>query len=91
MYAVVKLARLAVGMSVTALAAAAFAPAKEGARAQLLTPLRLGAVPGTTIRVQWTVDTPDAKGVRRSFRANRMFVRAAYAGARTGTRTREVV
>lgn len=58
-----------------ALAAAAIAPTKEGARAHLTTTLPLDAAPGTTIRVGWTVDVPDGGGGRQPFNAIGMFVR----------------
>lgn len=69
-----RLAIVIVAVAVAALAAVALAPAKEGARARLTTKLPLGAAPGTTIHVRWTVDTPDGKG-SRPFGASRMFVR----------------
>lgn len=69
-----RLVIVVVAISAAALAAVALAPAKEGARARLTTTLPLGAAPGTTIQVQWTVDTPDSKG-SRPFGANGMFVR----------------
>lgn len=40
-----------------------------------MTPLRLGATPRTTIRVEWTVDTRDDEGGRRPFGASGMLVR----------------
>jgi hypothetical protein len=70
----VKLALLVVAVSVTALAAATLAPAKEGAHARLTTRLPLAATPGSMIRVQWTVNTRDDDG-RRPFGASGMFVR----------------
>jgi len=72
---VVKLVLAVVAISVTALSAATLVPAKEGAHARLTAPLRLGATPGTTIRVQWKVDTRDDEGGRRPFGAGGMFVR----------------
>lgn len=70
-----KLALAVVALSVTALSAATPVPAKEGAHARLTTPLRLGATPGTKIRVQWRVDTRDDEGGRRPLGASGMFVR----------------
>lgn len=71
----VKVALLVVGASVAALTAAALAPAKERARAQLAAPLRLASKPGTIIRVEWRVDTRDDRGGRHPFGASGMFVR----------------
>ena len=70
-------------VALAALVAAAAAPTKEGARARLATTLPLGAAPGTTIRVAWSVDVPDDKGGRRPFYAGGMFVRLL---SRTGAR-----
>lgn len=70
-----RLALLAIVLSVGALAAATIAPTKEGARARLTTPLPLDAAPGTTIRVGWTVGVPDDEGGRQPFNAIGMFVR----------------
>jgi hypothetical protein len=71
----VRLALLLAVVSVAALAAAALAPTKEGARARLTTPLPLDAAAGTTISVGWTVDAPDDEGGRQPFNAIGMFVR----------------
>ena len=65
----------ALSICAAALAVVSLAPAKENARARLAAPVRLGAVPGTTIRVQWTVQTRDDQGRLRPFRASGMFVR----------------
>jgi hypothetical protein len=58
-----------------ALIAAPGASPKEGARAQLLTPLPLAAKPGSAIQVRWSVDVPDGSGGHRPFGAGGMFVR----------------
>jgi hypothetical protein len=71
----VRLALILLVVGVAALAAAALAPTKEGARARLTTTLPLDAAPGTTIRVGWTVDVPDGGGGRAPFNAIGMFVR----------------
>lgn len=71
-----RLVSLIVGLVATcALAAASFAPAKEGARARLTTRLPLTAAPGTTVRAAWTVEVSDGNGRRRPFSASGMFVR----------------
>lgn len=62
-------------IAVAALAAVPSASTKEGARARLITPLPLAAAPGSTARIRWTVDVPDASGERRPFGAGGMFVR----------------
>jgi hypothetical protein len=54
---------------------AAAAPAKEGARARLTAALPVGAAPGMTVDVQWTVYVPEGGGGRQPFNANGMFVR----------------
>jgi len=58
-----------------ALVAAGLAPSKEGAKARLSTAVRVGAAPGSTIRVGWTVTAPDENGAHRPFAALNMFVR----------------
>ncbi len=58
-----------------ALVVATLASAKESAVARLTTNLPLSAKPGSTVRVQWTVETLDASGERRPFGASGMFVR----------------
>ena len=61
--------------SVALLATATLAEAKEDARARLTTPLPLGARPGTTLTMEWTVHVPDGNGASRPFGASSMFVR----------------
>ena len=73
--AIVRLALVVVAVSGAALATVTFASAKEGAQARLTTIVPRGAAPGTTIRVQWTVEVPDGKEGRRPFNAIGMFVR----------------
>ncbi|MDQ3672742.1 MAG: hypothetical protein M3364_09960 [Actinomycetota bacterium] len=80
-----KLALAIVAVSVTALSAATLVPAKDGAHARLTTPLRLGATPGATIRVRWTVETSDEAGGRRPFGASGMFVRLLSRTGATAT------
>lgn len=81
-----RLAHLFVVASVAVLAAAAVAPAKEGARARLATTLPLDAAPATRIRVGWTVHVMDDKRGRVPFNAIGMFVRLLSAtGARSTT------
>lgn len=60
---------------VALLAAATPAATKEGARARLTTVVPLGAPPGSTIRVGWTVTVAGENGERRPFAALNMFVR----------------
>ena len=61
------------------LVAAAVAPSKNVARAHLASAVPLDARPGTTIRVEWTVDVPDDRGGRVPFGASQMFVRLVSA------------
>jgi hypothetical protein len=61
--------------SVAVLGTATLAAAKEDARARLTKPLPLGARPGSTISVEWTVRVPDGDGSSRPFGAGSMFVR----------------
>ena len=69
-----------------ALVAAAAGTSKNGARAHLVSAVPLGARPGTTIRVEWTVDVPDGRGGREPLAARQMFVRLFSAhGARSTT------
>jgi hypothetical protein len=58
---------------------------KEGVKARLTTPLPLGASPGQTITVAWTLSEVDEQGVRRPFNAIGVFVRlhSAAGGAAT--------
>lgn len=58
-----------------ALLVATLATAKDSAEARLTTSLPLAAKPGSTVRVQWTVKTPDESGERRPFGASGMFIR----------------
>jgi hypothetical protein len=71
----VKRLSLLAALAVVALAFASGAAPKEGARARLTTIVPLGAAPGTTIRVGWTVSVADENGERRPFAALNMFVR----------------
>jgi hypothetical protein len=74
-----------------ALALATVASTKEDARARLTTTVPLGAAPGTSVRVAWTVTVPDGNGRRRPFNAIGMFVRLLSrtgAEATTGFATR---
>lgn len=68
-----------------ALAAAPFAPAKGDLHVRLTKPLPLGAAPGTTIRVAWSVDRPnEAAGMlvrllsRTGARASTAYVHGGY-------------
>jgi hypothetical protein len=65
---------VAIVVALTALAVVTLAPAKEGARARLTTPLPLSAVPTTTIHVEWKVEFPGNNG-GRPFNAIGMFAR----------------
>lgn len=58
---------------------------KEGVKARLTTPLPLGASPGQTITVAWTLSDVDEQGVQRPFNAIGVFVRlhSASGGAAT--------
>ena len=69
---------------VTALAAVPGATSKEGAQARLTTALPLGAKPGTSIDVAWTVTVPDG-AARRPFNAIGMFVRLLSRDGRPAT------
>jgi hypothetical protein len=71
----VKLAPAVCAVCLVALGAAGSAPSKGNARARLTTAVPLGAAPGTSLRVGWTVSVPDDKGGRRPFAAMNMFVR----------------
>jgi hypothetical protein len=75
-----------------ALAVAADAAAKEGARAHLLRPVPMHAAPGTLITVHWSVDVPGPNGTREGISAIGMFVRlVGRGGASTAAQSRENV
>jgi len=59
---------------VLALAFASPALAKEGAVAHLISRVPVHAKGGTTIRLEWRVYVPGARGRREPFSANGMFV-----------------
>lgn len=59
--ALLALALVVVGM----LAVSGLAPAKEDARARLLSAVPIGAAPGTTVHVRWLVTVPDDSGRRQ--------------------------
>jgi hypothetical protein len=61
-------------VALAGLAVVTLAPAKEGARARLTTPLTLGALPATTIHVEWKVEFPGNNG-GRPFNAIGVFTR----------------
>jgi hypothetical protein len=68
-----------------ALGTAGIASAKEGVKATLTSPVRLGAAPGTTLHVTWTLSYTD-HGTRQPFGAGGVFVRlrSASGAAQTG-------
>jgi hypothetical protein len=84
---VVRLSLLVLVLALGALATAAFAPSKEGARAHLVSALPLDAPAGAKIRVVWTVDVPDDKGGRIPFGAQQMFVQLLSATGAVPTTT----
>jgi hypothetical protein len=71
----VRIAPFVIAVLLAALVLAPGGSSKEGARARLLTPLPLAAMPGSTIQVRLAVDVPDGQGGRRPFGAGGMFVR----------------
>jgi hypothetical protein len=81
----VRFAALVLLVVLGALAMAAVAPSKEGARAHLRSAIPLDAAPGTKLLVVWTVDIPDDKGRRVPFGASQMFVRLLSANGRGPT------
>lgn len=58
---------------------------KEGGKARLTTPLPLGASPGQTITVAWTLSDVDEQGVQRPFNAIGAFVRLRSASGGVAT------